>query len=578
MTDLWQRLKERKLVQWALAYVAAAFAFLQGIDIVAQRFGWPDAVERILIVAICVGFFVALLLAWYHGEQGRQRASGTELLLIALVLAVGGGFLWKVAVNTSQPSVPIAAVTALASNAAPPTAGESNSIAVLPFVNMSSDKEQDYFSDGLSEELLNQLAQIPQLRVIARTSSFSFKGKEVDVADIAKILNVANVLEGSVRKSGDTLRITAQLIRTSDSSHLWSQTYDRKLTDIFKVQDEISTEVVNALKLKLLPNQALGTTQRTTNVEAYNQFLLGMKDSPGGSKTRSQRSIAVFERAIALDPNYANVYAALARRKLSLADYADSPVQREDMIRQVFTLADKAIALAPDLSVGYAVRAELRYRAGSDWQGAEADFRHALALDPNNVYALSGFAQQQFFSGHPVEAIAMDRRAVVIDPLSIDAWMNMGMHLAFSGQSAEARTALKKALEIAPGRNWPTILLGHLDLKEGKFDDAFAQFQGADDESFRLLGTSMAQFSRGRDRESLQALEELKSKYEVGFAYQIAEAYSWRGDKEQALRWLERAHELNDAGLFRMRYDPMLAAVRDEPRFKAVAKKVGIPK
>lgn len=525
-----------------------------------------------------LGFFVMLVLAWYHGDRGEQKVSGTELLILALLLAVGGGVLWRYAAMAqfAPAEVPVAAASTEGVTTGEPAA-EPTSIAVLPFLDLSQARDQEYFSDGLSEELLNQLAQLPQLRVIARTSSFSFKGKEVAVSEIAKALNVAHVLEGSVRKSGDTLRISAQLIRTSDSSHLWSQTYDRKLTDIFKVQDEISNEVVAALKLKLLPDQALGTAQRTTNVEAYNQFLLGMERTPGDPKQSYLRSIAAFERAIALDPNYANAYAALADSKQRLADFVDSPAQREDLIRQTFALADKAVALAPDLSMAYGVRAQARYRASRDWKGAEDDFKRALALAPNNAYALSEFALEQFFAGHQAEAIAMDRRAVVLDPLSTDAWMYLGLHLAFSGQSDEARKALQRALDIYPGATWPRFLLGYLDLKEGRADAALAHFERADAEAFRLLGTTMVEFTRGHERESLQALEELQSKYEVGFAYQIAEAYGWRGDKDQTIHWLERAYELNDAGLFRMRYDPMLAIARDDPRFKALAKKVGIP-
>jgi TolB-like protein len=240
MTELFARLRQRKMVQWALAYAAAAFALLQGVDIVAQQFGWPDGLQRGITLAMVLGFFLVLVLAWYHGERGAQKVSGTELLILALVLAVGGGLLWKFAPTPA--AAPVAAAPA-----PPPATAHDNSIAVLPFVDMSQAGDQGYFSDGLSEELLNLLAQVPELRVIARTSSFSFKGKDVDATTIARTLGVEHLLEGSVRKSGNTLRITAQLIRASESSHLWSQTYDRELTDIFKVQDEIAYAVVEEL-------------------------------------------------------------------------------------------------------------------------------------------------------------------------------------------------------------------------------------------------------------------------------------------------------------------------------------------
>jgi TolB-like protein len=281
----------------------------------------------------------------------------------------------------------------------------SKSIAVLPFVNMSSDKEQDYFSDGLSEELLNQLAQVPQLRVIARTSSFSFKGKEVDVAAIARILNVANVLEGSVRKSANTLRITAQLVRASDSSHLWSQTYDRQLTDVFKVQDEIARDVVAALKVKLLPTQELPKTQRTNNPEAYEHYLLGMNISRQDRLETSQLVAAEFQKAIALDPGYANAYAMLSIAQVRGADVASSQAQRAAEIKQALATIDQAITLAPDLALGYSRRGYLRYTRAWDWQGAAADFKRALTLDPNNAESLSSYSQSLFFNGHHEEAI-----------------------------------------------------------------------------------------------------------------------------------------------------------------------------
>ena len=235
MDGLLDRLRQRKIVQWALAYLAGAFALLQAVDIIGQRFGWPDTIVRVLIVVLAVGFFAALVLAWYHGERGEQRVSGVEISLLALLLAIGGGILWRVAVSTraGDASLPIAAIGAAASLGAASTA-------VLPFVNMSADKANEYFSDGMTETLLNRLAQVPELKVAARTSSFSFKGTNTDMRKIAAALGVASIVEGSVQQSGDTLRITAQLIRAVDGTHLWSHNYDRKSADLFAIQDEIA--------------------------------------------------------------------------------------------------------------------------------------------------------------------------------------------------------------------------------------------------------------------------------------------------------------------------------------------------
>ena len=572
MTGFLDRLRQRKLVQWALAYVAGAFAFLQGIDIVATKFGWPESVERILIVAMCVGFFLALLLAWYHGEQGRQRASGTELLLIALVLAVGGGFLWKFARNAPQPSAPSAAVAVAAPNATQPFAAEAHSIAVLPFVDMSQAHDQEYFSDGLSEELLNQLAQLSQLRVIARTSSFSFKGKEVDVATIARVLNVANVLEGSVRKDGDTLRITAQLIRTSDSSHLWSRTYDRKLTDVFKVQDEISTEVVNALKLKLLPSQKVGNTQGTDNIEAYNQYLLGNQFDNLSNPGNWQRAMDAYRRAIALDPNYAAAYSALASAEGYLGDSSGDSKLRD----QALVDASRAIALAPGLSDGYVTRGISLLAYKFDWRGGQADLETALALNPGNSQVQLGYGRLMIILGRVPEAAAALRKAVTLDPLSGRAWAELGRFLYVSGQHAEARQALDRALQISPESGYAHFHRGNELLLSGKQQDALANFlqTGA---VYGFAGVAMAQYSLGHAAQSQQALDDGIAKYSQGAAYQVAEVYAWRGEKDKAFEWLDRAYVQHDGGLTFIKADPLLDRLKSDPRFPAFMMKIGLP-
>ena len=361
---------------------------------------------------------------------------------------------------------------------------------------MSQGKDQEYFSDGLSEELLNQLAQIPQLRVIARTSSFSFKGKEVSVAEIARALNVGHVLEGSVRKSGDTLRITAQLIRASDSSHLWSQTYDRNLTDVFKVQDEISREVVAALKFKLLPGKQPDNTQRTRNPAAYEQYLLGVDASRNGGRAQVEAAMVAFKQAIALDPDYANAYATLASSYASMADFADDPAQREAAIEQALAAAGKAIALAPDLPDGYSVRGNIRHRMRWDWKGAQSDGARALQLDPHSAKTMVDYGPVLFSLGRRDESIALLRKAVASDPLSENAWTGLARYLQASGATAEAKQAFERALEINPRQNWANFLLGNLLLSEGSTDEAIGHYQRAP-EQFQTTGMAMPRCTPG---------------------------------------------------------------------------------
>src|SRR3954447_14735737 len=254
MNAFLQRLKQRKLVQWAIAYVAAAFALLQGIDIVAQRFGWPDSIERILIIASCLGFFVVLVLAWYHGERGVQRMTGAELLILAILLLLGGGFLWRYAA-AAQPKI-VSTSVASPSSIAPAPAIPEKSIAVLPFDSLSEDKSNAYFAEGIQDEILTKLAAIGDLKVISRTSTAKYKSKPEDLKIVSRQLGVAHVLEGSVQRAENKVRVNVQLIDARADTHLWAKSYDRDVKDIFTVESEVSQEIADALQARLSPNEA----------------------------------------------------------------------------------------------------------------------------------------------------------------------------------------------------------------------------------------------------------------------------------------------------------------------------------
>ena len=301
---------------------------------------------------------------------------------VVLALVVLAWLRWRptpavdAALSPSPPPSPPASVVP---GAAPAASIPEKSIAVLPFVDMSEKKDQEYFSDGLSEELLDLLSQVPDLRVAARTSSFFFKGKAEDVAAIGQKLRVAHVLEGSVRKAGGTIRVTAQLIRTDNGYHVWSKTYDRDVKDIFKVQDEISGAVVDALKVQLLSSRPLTSRHRTANTEAYSQYLLGNQLRVRDTLESNQAARTAYQKAIKLDPNYGAVYAGLADAEWRLADMSTN--NPDDYARAV-AAAEKAIELAPDAPEGYWARGQLRNVFYYDQDGARSDFEMALALDP----------------------------------------------------------------------------------------------------------------------------------------------------------------------------------------------------
>ena len=588
--DFIAEFQRRRVFRVLVGYGVVSFAVLQIIEPIMHALHLPDSVLTYCVIALAIGFPLAIVLAWAFDvnagivERTAAKAGGLRGVALALaltgigLLAAAPGVAWyfflrqRPAPAGGEGSAAKPEAGTIADLRAPP------SIAVLPLVNMSSDKEQEYFSDGLSEELLNLLAQVPQLRVIARTSSFSFKGKSVDVATIAKALDVGNILEGSVRRSGNKLRVTAQLIRAADSSHLWSQTYDRELTDVFKVQDEIAAAVVAALKIKLLPSQAAPSARRAGSTEAYDQFLLGLQLVRGASYSDLPRAEAALEHAVALDPNFAPAHSTLAWVQVASGEFTGDLAKREVSHQLGLASAERAIALDPGLPDGYTVRAWYRCNIAWDFKRGQEDVERVQALDPNGLVALDyGGALACFRPSRLAETLARDRRAVAADPLSVSAWHFYGAHLLLAtGGVTQARGALQRAIDLSPAAAWPRFTLGFLDLQDGKVEQALAHFRYAGP-GLGLTGEAMAEHTLGHAQRSEEALETLKKNFGAGFAVQIAQVHAWRNEPDLAFEWLERARERHDAGLVRLRYDQPFTNLRADPRFEAFAKKIGMP-
>ena len=448
-----------------------------------------------------------------------------------------------------------------------------NSIAVLPFVNMSSDKEQEYFSDGLTEQMIDLLGQLPDLRVTARTSSFYFKDKNETIASIAKQLKVAYVLEGSVRKAGKHLRITAQLIRADSGYHLWSQTYDREYKDIFAVQDDIAKEVVKVLQVKLATRTPAPGSRGTTNTEAYNQYLLAQQYYRHGSQDGNLHAVAAYEKAIALDPHYAAAYAGLSLAKAWVADAAGDA----NAIQRAALDADKAIALAPDDALGYAARGYIRSNWLWNWSGALSDIEKALSLDPHNSEVQRRYGLVLYDVGRTPEAIAATKQATDLDPLSGRAWINLGFYSMQIKDYAAAEAALARALALEPASEVGLSNLGALQLVRGRADQSLVTYSKINDVAFRLAGVAMAEHSLGHEVESLQALRELAGNHAREAAYQIAQVHAWRGETDEAFQWLKRAYEQKDGGLSGLRGDPLMTALRADPRFNAMLHTLKLP-
>ena len=509
--------------------------------------------------------------------QARSRQLWTKALLVAagfIVLAIGYVALRRSASPkpeaVSAPPTPSSVQAGLPA----PSAIPEKSIAVLPFVNMSSDKEQEYFSDGLSEELIDMLSKVSELRVPARTSSFYFKGKSETIDAVAKQLRVAHLLEGSVRKAGGRLRVTAQLIRADNGYHLWSETYDRDAKDIFKVQDEIASAVVEALKVKLAPTQHV-SSHRSSNTEAYNEYLLGRQlYERAGDADGFRHAVDAFHKAIALDPLYAAAFAALALSEGWLADWSGDGAG----LQQAEADAERAIALAPEAAEGYAVRGYVRYSFSWDWTGAQADLAKALQLDPASVEAQRQYARLMGFIGRLPEALAAEKKAIELDPLSNKNWEDLGRWLMFSRDYPAADRALRRSLEIQPDYSYSLIKLVTLQLLEGQAAEALATARKITFEPLRLQGVGTAEYSLGHAKESQQALDELIAKLaKVAAYYQIAEVLAWRGEKDKAFEWLDRAYAQRDGGLTALKYDPLLDSLHGDPRYKALLRKLNFP-
>jgi TolB-like protein len=435
-------------VQWALAYVAAAFAFLQCLDIVAQRFGWPDAAERALIVALAIGFFVTLVLAWYHGERGRQRVTGTELLILALLLLIGGGALWKFA------RAPDAAATAngpRSEGAATPKAIAETvpiphkSIAVLPFTDLSPAHDQEYFSDGMAEEILDALAKVKDLKVAGRTSSFSFKGRNDDLRVIGKALAVAHVLEGSVRKQGDKVRITAQLIQAEDGYHLWSESYDGDLSDVFALQERIARAVADQLKAVLEGSQQQRLVPvATTNGEAYSLYLHATGIFNRREGQRLPEAIADLEQALKLDPKFARAHSRLA------AIHVLEPIYATEVAEAAAAATEREAALAtqldPTLAEPYAALAAV-YGQRNRYVEARVATEHALALDPDDITTNFWSGVDHINTGYTAQGCRQFDHVLAIDPMLPNALLWRGMEYVYAGDVDRAEVLMHRAAD-----------------------------------------------------------------------------------------------------------------------------------
>ena len=509
-------------------------------------------------------------------DLGQQRARPVNLKVLVPIALIAVASLMFVQ-DRLRHRRDTAAAAASAAVAAVPTPARvpQASIAALPFVDLSEAKDQAYFSEGLSEELINKLAQMPGLQVAGRTSAFSFKDRNLDMKAIGRRLGVAHLLEGSVRTNGERVRITAQLVKANDGFHLWSQSYDRELTDVYAVQEEIASAVAEALKLKLLARAVPGA-QREVKPAAYTAYLRA-RQLRGGGAEGAKEAIAVLEQALEIDPGFAAAWAQLAVTQSWAADNAEGPAELAEWQRKALASADKAVELDPGLADGYWARGNLRASVTWDWEGAQTDFRKALALNPGDARILQGYGSLLASLGRLPEAISTMQQATEAEPLLFSVWQALGYFQEAAGDLAAARQSQERALALKPKFPFVHFRLGTLALQQRQPKQAAAAFEASGYEPLQLLGRALAEHELRHGAQSQEALQALIQGYGHNAAYQIAQAYAWRGQRDEAFQWLERAFTQRDGGLAELKYDPLMRGLRKDPRWPALLNRVGLP-
>jgi serine/threonine-protein kinase len=509
MIGLWQRLKQRKLVQWSLAYIAFAFALIQVIDVVADSYDWPHLVMHLIFGVLTLGFIVTLVLAWYHGERGAQHVSGPELLLIALALAIGGGLLWHFGrAGSSATPVKVAATRARSLDGAqryPGTAAQDSaavaatppdtaaiaagsglrvapvsavvqakpipakSIAVLPFENLSSNKENAYFADGMQDLILTKLSDIGGLKVVSRTSTENYSSHPGDLGAIGQRLGVATFLEGTVQKSGKQVLINVQLIDAKTDDHIWAQSYTRTLDNIFGVEGEVAGKVADALNAKLTSAESAAVAHvPTTNPQAYDDYLRGLhfdnEAEKGDWATAVPQAIAAYGKAVREDPGFALAWAALSGARAG-AFYVGTDRSMANL-KAAEAAAKRALQLDPKLPDAHEAMAGVERFLHHDLVAAHDQMQQAVDLRPNDANALANLAISAGNLGDSRTARKAMRRAVALDPTDAAMQYHFGQGLASHGDYAEARRAEHRALAINPQFAQAYIVLSQIDISQ----------------------------------------------------------------------------------------------------------------
>ncbi len=488
-----------------------------------------------------------------------KRLVTAAAVLIAIGVGMGLGLRYWPSSHTPQPvTVPMVA----------------GSIAVLPFVDMSEKKDQEYFGDGMAEEIIDLLVKIPGLKVIGRTSSFQFKGKSADLRSIASQLGAAYVLEGSVRKSDDRLRVTAQLTESRTGTNVWSQTYDQGLSNVLKMQDEIAIALVRELKIEVNPLQGFEARPALRNTEAYALYLRGLHDSDPTDQQGFERVRSEFQRALDLDPTFAQAAGMLAATYSSGA--LDGYIPPDVGFEQARDAAQRAIKLDPNSPIGYSVLADIHDIFDWDWAAADRESAHTLALAPNNPIFLQNASRHALTMGRWDEALNLTTESLALDPLDVGGYYWLSTVQLRRGRLAEAEAAIRRALDLAPTFPFGPYAFGVILLARSQPQAALTAFSKEPIDAARLAGSAMAYFALARKAESDSSLAQMIKGYS-DIPFGIATIYAFRGESDHVFKWLDRAHERKDQFLHRIKFAPEFDNLHSDPRYRAFLKKMNLP-
>jgi len=584
-------LKRRNVLRVAAAYIVAAWLIIQVVETIFPAFGFDDSAVRIATIILAIGLIPALVFSWAYEitaeglklEKNVDRSqsispnTGKKLdRIIMVVLAVSLVYfaIDKFVLDPQRDSEQLEVATEEAVKKAfaeVEAALPERSIAVLPFVDLSPDGDQEYFSDGISEELLNLLAKISELRVVSRSSAFTFKGKDIDIPSIAKQLNVRHILEGSVRKSGNQLRITAQLIDAQTDTHLWSETYDRAMENIFVIQDEISATVVEKLKVSLLGE---APTVDETDSKAYALFLQASYLARQATSESWDKAITLYREALAIDPDYPPAWIGLA------GVYKDQGQNGELPFNEAYRLANRAInralAIEPGYALAHARLGSLAMAYDGDLAVAAGHYEQALALEPTNISIIGAAGGLAFYLGRIDDAIVVGEYLAARDPVNPAAHGNLGIRYLDGGRLDEAIDSFETTLTISPGYIGAHYYIGLSLLRKDDASAALTAFQQEKDEEYRIKGTALALYELGRQLEFEAAFQELRERWGEQWPPEIAHVYAWTGDADAAFVWLEREYELSGHSTVpEIAADSLFNNIHDDSRWLPFLEKLG---